>query len=98
MKAHLSTASLVQLLHQYYPTGLWCDDPAYNAFAEVQRLTQRLADAQNDTQAWTSFVRQAGEEFASCKLWDTTLLWIDPCYRASGSPCRAQREKAAGVT
>jgi hypothetical protein len=91
VKTPLSAASLVQLLHQYYPSGLWCDEPAYKASAEAQRLTQRLEDARNDTQTWKDFVRRAGEEFANCDLWDTSLPWIDPCYRLRISlPCEEE--------
>ena len=81
MTAPLSAASLLQLLHQYYPTGLWCDEPGYKGSAEVQRLTRWLKDAQKDTQPWKDFVRRAGKEFAERDLWDTSLPWIDPCYR-----------------
>lgn len=81
MTPPLSAPSLVQLLRQYYPAGLWCDDPAYKASAEAQRLTRLLDDAQKDTRAWQAFVQRLHEEFPGCALWDTTLLWIDPCYR-----------------
>jgi hypothetical protein len=81
MKPHLSAPSLVQLLRQYYPAGLWCDDPAYKDSAEAQRLTRMLASAQKNRQVWDSFVERAEEQFPNCTLWDTTLLWIDPCYR-----------------
>jgi hypothetical protein len=81
MNPHLSAPSLVQLLRQYYPAGLWCDDPAYKASAEAQRLTRRLDDAQKNTRAWESCVQRIRAEFPGCTLWDATLLWIDPCYR-----------------
>lgn len=81
MKPSLSAASLLTILHQYYPSGLWCDEPAYKASAEAQRLTRRLQDAQNDTPPWKDFVSRVGKEFSDCELWDTSLPWIDPCYR-----------------
>jgi hypothetical protein len=81
MKTPLSAASLVQLLHQYYPSGLWCDDPTYEVSVEAQRLTRLLEQAQKDTHLWQSFVLRVGEQLAGCTLWETSLLWIDPCYR-----------------
>ncbi|HVG58326.1 MAG TPA: hypothetical protein VNA24_07200 [Hyalangium sp.] len=81
MKPHLSAPSIVQLLSQYYPAGLWCDDPEYKTSVEAQRLTALLEEARKDSQAWDGFVQRIHEELPGCVLWDTTLLWIDPCYR-----------------
>ncbi len=70
-----------QLVHQFYPSGLWPDDPAYDASEEAQRLALLKAVAQQDTEAWKSFIRSAREAFPNCGFWDTTLLFHDPCYR-----------------
>lgn len=81
MTASLTAEALLQLLHQYYPAGLWSDDPAYRTSTEARLLTQLLEGAQKDMRAWRSFVQRVREEFPSCTLWDTTLLFYDPCYR-----------------
>jgi hypothetical protein len=72
-----SANTLIQFLHQYYPEGLRPDDPEYKA----RRLTQFLEDALKDTRAWEAFVERVRGEFPGCTLWDSTLLFYDPCYR-----------------
>lgn len=81
MTTELTAGALSQLLHGYYPEGLWPDDPAYQSSAEAQRLTQLLAAAREEPQPWKAFVQRVGEEFGDCMRWDTTLLWAEPCYR-----------------
>jgi hypothetical protein len=93
MTLDLSLASLLRLLHSYYPTGVRCDDPEYKASAEARRLTQFLEDAQKDTRAWKAFVQRVREEFPDCTFWDSTLLFYDPCYRLRVSlPVPARQE------
>ncbi|HLL00338.1 MAG TPA: hypothetical protein VK539_07105 [Myxococcaceae bacterium] len=81
MATELTADALRQLLHDYYPAGLWPDDPAYKSSEQAQRLTQHLASAQQDTLTWKGFIQQVANEFHDCLRWDTTLLWNEPCYR-----------------
>ncbi|SEM60010.1 hypothetical protein SAMN05444354_11975 [Stigmatella aurantiaca] len=81
MKPDLSAAALVLLLHQYYPTGLWADEPGYRETEQFQRLQRLLEEARKDTHSWEGFVQRAREEFPSSTFWDSTTLFYDPCYR-----------------
>jgi hypothetical protein len=81
MKPDLSAAALIQLIHQYFPTGLWVDEPGYKDSEQIQRLRRFLAEAQKDMRAWKDFVQRVRQEFPGCALWDSTLLFYDPCYR-----------------
>jgi len=78
MKPDLSAAALIQFLRQYYPTGLWVDEPGYKESEQLQRL---LEEARKDTSAWKGFVQRVGEEFPHATLRDSTQLFYDPCYR-----------------
>ncbi|WP_224240601.1 hypothetical protein [Hyalangium gracile] len=88
-----SAHALGQLLHQFYPSGLWPDDPAYDASEEAQRLARLKASARRDTQAWDAFVQHVREAFPGCRFWDTTLLVHDPCYRLRVSLPKPEREE-----
>jgi hypothetical protein len=81
MKPDLSAAELVQLLRQYYPTGLWVDELGYKESEQIQRLQRFLEEARKDTRAWKDFVQRVREEFPGSTLWDSTQLFYDPCYR-----------------
>jgi hypothetical protein len=81
MKPDLSAPALVEVLYRYHPTNLRPDDPLYKVSAEAQMLSRVLEDAQKDTRTWKSFVQRVHEEFPGCVLWDSTLLFYDPCYR-----------------
>ena len=81
MKPDLSATGLVQLLHQYYPTGLWADEPGYRESEQFQRLQRVLEEARKDTHTWKDFVQQAREAFPRSTFWDSTMLFYDPCYR-----------------
>jgi hypothetical protein len=81
MKPDLSAAALVQLLRQYYPTGLWVDEPGYKESEQIQRLQRLLEEAREDTSTWKGFVQRAREEFPHATLLDSTQLFYDPCYR-----------------
>lgn len=81
MKPELSAAALVQLLHQYYPTGLWVDEPGYKESEQIRRLQRLLEEARRDMRAWEGFVQRAREAFADSTFWDSTQLFYDPCYR-----------------
>jgi hypothetical protein len=81
MKPDLSAEGLVQLLHQYYPTGLWADEPGYRESEQFQRLQRLLEEARKDTHAWKGFVQRARESFSDATFWDSTTLFYDPCYR-----------------
>jgi hypothetical protein len=81
MTAEFTAGALAQLLHGYYPEGLWPDEPAYKSSVEAQRLTQLLAATREAPQPWKDFVQRVGEEFGDCMRWDMTLLWAEPCYR-----------------
>lgn len=81
MRPDLSATALVQLLRRYYPTGLWVDEPGYKESEQIQRLQRFLEEARSDTRAWAAFVQRVREEFPGSTLWDTTLLFYDPCYR-----------------
>lgn len=76
----MTADALVQLLHDYYPSGLWPDDPAYAASTEAQRLTQRLASSQRDVGTWQGFVEQLHRALPDCHFWDTTGASLDPCF------------------
>lgn len=81
MKPDLSAASLVQLLHQYYPICLWVDEPGYKESEQIQRLQRFLEEAGKNTRVWVGFVQRVHEEFPGSTFWDSTLLSHDPCYR-----------------
>jgi hypothetical protein len=76
----MEPSALIQLLHRYYPSGLWPDDPAYNATEEAQRLTALLASARDDARAWKAFIERLPQEFPDHQIWDATHLWLDPCF------------------
>lgn len=95
MKPDLSTAALVQLLHQYYPTGLWADEPGYRESEQFQRLQRVLAEAREDTHVWEGFVQRAREEFPRSTFWDSTMLSYDPCYRLRISLSLAKQVEGA---
>src|SRR5689334_12169731 len=81
MKPDLSAAALVQFLRQYYPMGLWVDEPGYKESEQIQRLQRFLEDARKDTSAWKGFVQRVHKEFPNATLQDSTQLFYDPCYR-----------------
>lgn len=76
----MTVDALVQLLHHYYPSGLWPDEPAYEGSAEAQRLSQRVVSSRRDTRTWEGFVEQLHRAFPDCQLWDTTMASQDPCF------------------
>lgn len=76
----MTADALVQLLHDYYPSGLWPDDPAYDASPEAQRLTRRLASSQRDVATWRGFVERLHRELPGCHFWDTTETSHDPSF------------------
>ncbi len=81
MKPDLSAPALIQVLHQYYPTHRWVDEPGYKESEQIQRLQRLLEAARSDVRPWKGFVQRVREEFPGRTLWDSTLLFHDPCYR-----------------
>jgi len=72
--------ALHQLLRQYYPENLLVDEPGYKESEQARRLTQRLKEAEQDMSAWKTFVQRVRQELPDCGFWDTTLLFLEPCY------------------
>jgi hypothetical protein len=81
MTPDLSAEALVQLLHGYYPMGLWVDEPEYRESEQFQRLQRFLEQAQKDLGAWNDFVQCVHEAFPGSSFWDGTQLFYEPCYR-----------------
>ncbi len=76
----MEASELIQLLHRYYPSGLWPDEPGYKASEEARRLTALLDSTRGDMRAWTTFVERLRKELPGHQIWDTTRLSHDPCF------------------
>lgn len=73
---------LVETVHSYYPAGLRVSDPGYRTSPEIERLLARREEAQaTESARWSEFVRACQAALPGHRLWDTTYLRADNCYR-----------------
>jgi hypothetical protein len=81
MDERFSTDALVELVHQYYPSGVHGDDPRHRESEEYKRLTAARLAAQKDDTGWRNFRQRVREQFPECKQWELPGLLYDPSRR-----------------
>ena len=72
MDERFSVGALVELVHRYYPAGLYADDPRYRASEQHPRLEAARRAAQEDDSAWRNFLQRIREELPGSSLWDVS--------------------------
>lgn len=78
MDERFSAESLIKLVHRYYPSRLYEDDPRYRQSEEYKRLVAAKQAAMKDDAAWQGFLQRVREQLPDCLQWDLQALRYDP--------------------
>lgn len=78
MEDRFSADSLIKLVHRYYPSGLYEDDPRHSQSEEYKRLVAAKQAAMKDAAAWKGFLQRVREQLPDCLQWDLQALRYDP--------------------
>lgn len=78
MEERFSAESLIKLVHRYYPSGLYEDDPRHRQSEEYKRLVAARQAAKKENAAWMDFRQRVREQLPDCLQWDLHALQYDP--------------------
>ncbi|MFL5351207.1 hypothetical protein [Archangium sp.] len=78
MDERFSAESLIKLVHRYYPSGLYEDDPRHGQSEEFKRLVAAKQAAMKDAVDWKGFLQRVREQLPDCLQWDLQALRYDP--------------------
>jgi hypothetical protein len=81
MDERFSAKALLKLVHRYYPSGIYEDDPRYRQSEEYLRLDAVRWAAYEDKTSWKRFLQRVREQLPECTLWDLPGLPYDPSRR-----------------
>jgi hypothetical protein len=98
MSSSLEGSELMELVHRYYPAGIYTTDSRHGAQQEARELRKLRDAAQQESGAWNALLQRISEELPGCSLWELPYLLYDPCrcVRVSleGSAGGASAQKA----
>jgi hypothetical protein len=78
MDERFSAESLIKLVHRYFPSGLYEDDPRHRQSEEYKRLMAAKQAAMKDDAAWKGFRQRVREQLPDCVQWELPGLPYDP--------------------
>jgi hypothetical protein len=81
MSQEPSAQSLIELLREYYPSGIGNDDPRYPSSKEIERLTKQLDADPRQAEVWGAFADQLQRAFPDCEVVAEDLRPLEPCFR-----------------